>query len=101
MPWEHWSGVGTSNTPVVVAGARLGKASSLMPFLKDEEQLALEEEGRLCSKKSILSKGRVRVMNSFGQNRAEGNSHRLGRWRVLPSDSKLLQGELCQGFELA
>lgn len=87
---------------MVVVGAILGKACSLMPFLKDEEGLALEEEGRHCSKKSILCKGsRVRVMNNLGQNRAEGNSQRLGRWRVLPSDSKLLQGELCQGFEHA
>lgn len=43
--WKHWGRGDISNSPVVVAGAILGKASSSMLFLKDGEGLARKREG--------------------------------------------------------
>lgn len=56
----------------------------------------MKENGRHCRKKSILCKGKV-----MGMNRIKGSEkiRRLERWRGLLSDSKQLQGKLCQGFE--
>lgn len=56
----------------------------------------MKENGRHCRKKSILCKGKVMGMNRI---RGSGKIRRLERWRGLLSDSKQLQGKLCQGFE--
>lgn len=54
-----------------------------------------KENGRHCRKKSILCKGKVMDMSRI---KGSEKIRRLKRWRSLLSDSKQLQGKLCQGL---
>lgn len=66
-----------------------------MPFLKDEEGLACERE-----RKALQEEEHPMQRQSQGMNRIKGREmiRRLKRWRSLLSDSKQLQGKLCQGL---
>lgn len=66
----------------------------------------VKEKGVYCRKRSTLYQSRVMGMNSFDQDRTEGNvnedipEEEAGKVeRPPPVTAKRLQGELYQGFE--